>query len=333
MKIVCEACGARYALADEKVTGKTFKVRCRKCSEVVVVRREASVPPADAAASPAAKVEKPVSTTRSSRRDAGLDLFAALHDEPSGAEPDGPSEGEDANSAAPPAVASGEMTGARKESSMLFSLDNLGTTATPAAAQPNGKSTSADAGSGLVDIRALATGPAVGSSAASSRGSMDELLSIGTSASPFAGSLDAPVLSLSRPRRVNTTLYAAVGVAAVAVISLVVVLVVVLGRDPDVRASRPAPATTEPVAAHPSPARPVATNATPNPDSVLATTASPAEEQQPTSSRRAARRHRRARSRSATRQSKAAARPNAAPASRGPRGIDELMNEATRPRR
>lgn len=38
MKIVCESCGAKYSIADEKVAGKVFKIRCKRCSEVIVVR-------------------------------------------------------------------------------------------------------------------------------------------------------------------------------------------------------------------------------------------------------------------------------------------------------
>ncbi|MFO0694815.1 MAG: GYF domain-containing protein [Polyangiales bacterium] len=38
MKIVCDSCGAKYSIADEKVAGKVFKIRCKKCSEVIVVR-------------------------------------------------------------------------------------------------------------------------------------------------------------------------------------------------------------------------------------------------------------------------------------------------------
>jgi predicted Zn finger-like uncharacterized protein len=38
MKIVCEACQAKYSIADEKVRGKVFKIRCKKCSHVIVVR-------------------------------------------------------------------------------------------------------------------------------------------------------------------------------------------------------------------------------------------------------------------------------------------------------
>jgi predicted Zn finger-like uncharacterized protein len=38
MKIVCDSCGAKYSIADEKVAGKIFKIRCKKCSEVLEVR-------------------------------------------------------------------------------------------------------------------------------------------------------------------------------------------------------------------------------------------------------------------------------------------------------
>ncbi len=38
MKIVCDACSAKYSIADEKVRGKVFKIRCKKCRNVIVVR-------------------------------------------------------------------------------------------------------------------------------------------------------------------------------------------------------------------------------------------------------------------------------------------------------
>ncbi|MBX3247567.1 MAG: zinc-ribbon domain-containing protein [Myxococcales bacterium] len=38
MKIVCDNCGAKYSIADEKVAGKVFKIRCKKCTHVIVVR-------------------------------------------------------------------------------------------------------------------------------------------------------------------------------------------------------------------------------------------------------------------------------------------------------
>lgn len=38
MKIICGNCGAKYSIADEKVQGKVFKIRCRKCENIIVVK-------------------------------------------------------------------------------------------------------------------------------------------------------------------------------------------------------------------------------------------------------------------------------------------------------
>jgi predicted Zn finger-like uncharacterized protein len=40
MKITCENCGSKYSIEDDKIVGKTFKVRCRKCSHINVARGE-----------------------------------------------------------------------------------------------------------------------------------------------------------------------------------------------------------------------------------------------------------------------------------------------------
>jgi predicted Zn finger-like uncharacterized protein len=49
MKIVCDSCATKYSISDDKVRGKVFKIRCKKCSHIIVVRGTA-----DAAAAPAA---------------------------------------------------------------------------------------------------------------------------------------------------------------------------------------------------------------------------------------------------------------------------------------
>jgi predicted Zn finger-like uncharacterized protein len=51
MKIVCDSCGTKYSIADEKVRGKVFKIRCKKCSHIIVVRGGESAP--EEAAAPA----------------------------------------------------------------------------------------------------------------------------------------------------------------------------------------------------------------------------------------------------------------------------------------
>ncbi|MCA9687342.1 MAG: zinc-ribbon domain-containing protein, partial [Myxococcales bacterium] len=42
MRIECDKCAAKYSIADEKVRGKTFKIRCKKCSNVIIVRDKAA---------------------------------------------------------------------------------------------------------------------------------------------------------------------------------------------------------------------------------------------------------------------------------------------------
>jgi predicted Zn finger-like uncharacterized protein len=55
MKIVCDSCGTKYSISDDKVRGKVFKIRCKKCSHIIVVRgNETSSAAAAPAAAPAA---------------------------------------------------------------------------------------------------------------------------------------------------------------------------------------------------------------------------------------------------------------------------------------
>lgn len=54
MRIVCDNCGAKYQISDEKVRNKVFKIRCKRCAHVIVVRANE---PAEAADAPAQSVE------------------------------------------------------------------------------------------------------------------------------------------------------------------------------------------------------------------------------------------------------------------------------------
>ncbi|MGE0871437.1 MAG: GYF domain-containing protein [Kofleriaceae bacterium] len=55
MKIVCDACQAKYSISDDKVQGKVFKIRCKKCSNIIVVRGGAGA--VEQAAAPAQEKE------------------------------------------------------------------------------------------------------------------------------------------------------------------------------------------------------------------------------------------------------------------------------------
>lgn len=70
MKIVCDNCATKYQIADEKVSGKAFKIRCKKCGHVIVVNKgpgEAGAaagdgaPPAGGDAPPASEAAAPPS--------------------------------------------------------------------------------------------------------------------------------------------------------------------------------------------------------------------------------------------------------------------------------
>jgi predicted Zn finger-like uncharacterized protein len=37
MKLTCHSCGAKYTVSDEKIQGKTVKMKCRKCGSTIVV--------------------------------------------------------------------------------------------------------------------------------------------------------------------------------------------------------------------------------------------------------------------------------------------------------
>ena len=50
MKIVCDNCATKYSIADEKVRGKVFKIRCKKCQHIIVVKGVEGEAAVDAAA-------------------------------------------------------------------------------------------------------------------------------------------------------------------------------------------------------------------------------------------------------------------------------------------
>jgi predicted Zn finger-like uncharacterized protein len=62
MKITCESCQSNYRVADEKVEGKTVKIRCRKCGAMITVSSAGvtTSPAADAVISAASPASPPV---------------------------------------------------------------------------------------------------------------------------------------------------------------------------------------------------------------------------------------------------------------------------------
>jgi predicted Zn finger-like uncharacterized protein len=377
MKIVCESCQAKYSIADEKVAGKVFKIRCKRCSEVIIVRGDqqavqqeaqpeaeaaAAAPPAEAAsdaiwhvvvngeqfgpyvpvqigellatgqidweafvwregfdnwmpaadvpelvdaimgpgggqaaeaaaaAAPAAVDPALASTMATSHQDVmerfsgpasmGADPFAeegeagggagGLFGEPAAA-PDpgadlfgstaspfdggadaGGAEGVVASAASPQFQSGQQMTGARNENSVLFSLKNLQALATgsgtpeasfsagsPGAGAQPGAGLAAGEGSGLIDIRALASAAGIGRDEEGAE-EKDELLAIGSQTGAFGslGSPMAPTAPMEEGSR-NKTVFAILGGAALVGAAMIAVAVIL---KPQPSAPTPAPA-------------------------------------------------------------------------------------------
>jgi predicted Zn finger-like uncharacterized protein len=52
MKVSCQACGAKYTIADDKVRGRKVKIRCKSCGAPIVVDAQSEAPPAADGAKP-----------------------------------------------------------------------------------------------------------------------------------------------------------------------------------------------------------------------------------------------------------------------------------------
>jgi hypothetical protein len=151
------------------------------------------------------------------------------------------------------------MTGARNENSVLFSLKNLQALATgsgtPEAAfsassgggggATPGAGLAAGEGSGLIDIRALASAAGI-SGQEEGMGEKDELLAIGSSTGAFStlGSPMAPTAPMEEGSK-NKTVFAILGGAALVGISMIAVALIM---KPPAPAPAPAVAAVAPVA-------------------------------------------------------------------------------------
>ena len=310
MKIVCDACEAKYSIADDKVRGKVFKIRCKKCSNVIVVRGVSST--ADPDPPPSTRVQHdgdagstideptwhlvieqeqvgPMTVAEIQQRFtageisgetfawregladwlplAQLEIFASLvggvatPDDPFAAaidhavatQPDG--HRDDLFASAPVAgteTAAQKLRGERNESSVLFSLGNLANIASrPApsahvASMPQtGATSAAGEGSGLIDIRSMASAYLGGASAPVAKssagiGSIDDLPVFG------GGGFSEPAVLVATPVRPtsNKLLFVTIGAVALLAIVGVTLVVMLIRRDP---APPQLAAATEPV--------------------------------------------------------------------------------------
>jgi predicted Zn finger-like uncharacterized protein len=307
MKVVCEGCSTKYSVGDDKVAGKVFKIRCKKCSRVIIVRGEQ-------AAAAAARTEPewhavhdgkqlgPLDSGELMRRRAAgeltddtyvwrdgfadwqalgsveelrpLSLQMPAAGDPShevlvsGAKAAGDQSrasagalfgGAAARASAPSEAEASKLHGARNESSLLFTLDNLSRLAAPAPSAVGAGAGAASAvragaageGSGLIDIRRLAHSYAPvapergvaraggGGGAGTGIGSMADLPVF-----PPATFVEPAVLvprAPKRDRRLLVGLVASVGMLAICAVLLLVVMVTRGGGESVASEPTPAP--------------------------------------------------------------------------------------------
>lgn len=303
MKVFCDACGTKYSIADDRIAGKAFKLRCKNCDHLII-KRAPRAPVAEAVAAPVAEVvsapmaapadwhvvidgaHRPIALVELHRLRAagelddaalvwreGFDDWRELGtiDELCVAAPSIEAAPE-AAPAVPPAGAHPVLRNERNETSVLFSLGKLATLAAPArTAAP----AAGGEGSGLLDIRSIARtlAPAV-TRARTERAGLDDLPIYGPVM--FAEPAVFPRPPRGRDRRLVWALAASSGMLAI----VTAILVVIMMRDHGSAHAGELPATPRatPMPAQPAhpatPAEPPARSATATPPAAP-TTASP----------------------------------------------------------
>src|SRR5512136_1103561 len=89
MRFTCDSCGAQYMISDEKVGPNGVKVRCKKCSHVILVRR-AVENGAAAAEQPVTPAPTPGGSGEGLEAELGQAFDAAFGDGPAKAPTPGP---------------------------------------------------------------------------------------------------------------------------------------------------------------------------------------------------------------------------------------------------
>ncbi len=316
MKVACENCSTRYSIDDDKVAGKVFKIRCRKCGTSIVLRGDPGAAAADAAAAGAGagpawhavqdgRQIGPFDSGELRRRRAAGELddesyvwregFADW--QPLGAVGELRSEAAPLAvslmsaspavslvSAPPPSPAvspspaplagrsvapsgavdrgaePGQLFGARRETSALFTLSSLAQLSTPSVRAPEGGA--AGEGSGLIDIRALARSyaPAARPADAARPGRPAPASAVAPPELPVftSGTFAAPSVLVPpvqpRDRRIVVGLVASFGLLAICATLLLVIVFTRSGKP--ATAGDPRPAVGPRVAAVERPAQP-----------------------------------------------------------------------------
>jgi predicted Zn finger-like uncharacterized protein len=144
MDVTCPACSAHYLVNDEKVRGKTARMRCRSCETVWLV----AGPPGDRPG-PSSEERRAAVVRRGAERER-RDLFASR-----------PLDTGSVRQTLRPPPGAGGFAAARNENSVLFTVDSLRAGAQPASHRPPPAAAAptarpGDDSEGVIDLNGLA---------------------------------------------------------------------------------------------------------------------------------------------------------------------------------
>ncbi|HEY4117601.1 MAG TPA: zinc-ribbon domain-containing protein [Byssovorax sp.] len=81
MKITCQSCQSKYTVSDEKVQGKTVKIKCRKCGATIIVNSSGATSQSGADAGAAVEGSFLVNVTEGDQRTMSLQELVAAYNE------------------------------------------------------------------------------------------------------------------------------------------------------------------------------------------------------------------------------------------------------------
>ncbi len=164
MMIACDRCHSKYSVADEKVRGKTVRIRCRECQATIVVKAGATTPlPTPAARAPVAALYEskvptkvgngPAPAAVVKRGGARVNRDYVAEARPQEASTPAPAPAVERERERPILTPSSSATAQRNETSVLFTLAGL--TRKPLVSKPP----EVTANSGLIDLNGMRVVP------------------------------------------------------------------------------------------------------------------------------------------------------------------------------
>jgi predicted Zn finger-like uncharacterized protein len=294
MEVRCPACAARYNADDEKLRGKTARMRCKACNTVWLVSGAGALAPTDGPPlSVALDSSRPPASKRAAVVKRGAerekrDLFAERDSDAPGSSPSSSPSSMRSSDAPPPSFGFSGGVGARNETSVLFRVDQLALAKTqlapagPASRAASSNERHANANEengprvaddeGVIDLKALSSRPPPS-------GHASALAPRGPLVAPLFSEPPPVTLEVEGGMRPNVKPTSRLAIAGIAAGSVVVLAAAIFGLSIAFRSEEPVKHTAAVVSVLPPPAPTPSASAaaTPAPSASVADNSDPKE--------------------------------------------------------